>query len=113
MVEPRRGDLVLVREDPDAPAEPVRTRLALVVSADAMNRHAPEVLVAPVTSELEPRYPSDVVLPAARTGLGHEGKVRLHRVRPVERGRLLKVLGRLPEDLMRLVDERLLAVFGL
>jgi len=112
MVEPRRGDLVLVREDPGS-AGPVRTRVALVVSGEAMNRHAPEVLVVPLTSELDPLFPSEVAAAATDTGLGHDSKIQTHRLQPVARSRLLKVLGRLPDGLMRLVDERLQAVLGL
>ncbi len=78
-----------------------KTRPALVISPDEMNRHIGTVLVAPMTSKRK-GYPSR----ASCAFRGVHGEVVLDQIRAVDKTRLVKKLG----DLGKQDGERVLAV---
>ena len=53
MRAPRRGDVYCVALDPVLGSEIRKTRPAVIVSNDAMNRHGHRVVVVPLTSNVE------------------------------------------------------------
>ena len=85
-----RFDVFLVRLDPVEGREIRKTRPCLVVSPDEMNRHIGTVIVAPMTTAGRP-YPTRVPL---RFG-GKSGMVVLDQLRTVDKGRLVRRLGRI------------------
>jgi len=108
-----RGDVVLVDFDPARAGEAAKTRPAVVVSSDVVNAAAPVVVVVPLTTNLSRVYPSELVLPAARTGTRSDSKAQTHLIRHVSKNRVVRVIGRVPADLMEALDERLREVLGL
>lgn len=90
---PSRGEVWLVAPDPAQGSEIRKTRPCLVVSPDEMNRFLATVIVAPLTTTVRP-YPS-------RVGLrfkAKRGQAALDQIRTVDRSRLLKKLGQVPES---------------
>jgi len=70
--------------DPVRGSEIAKTRPALVVSDDAMNRMLSTVVVCPVTSRLHPRWPSRV-----RTSIaGREAEIAIDQIRTIGKARL-------------------------
>ena len=70
--------------DPVRGSEIAKTRPALVVSDDAMNRMLSTVVVCPITSRLHPRWPSRV-----RTSIaGREAEIAIDQIRTISKARL-------------------------
>jgi mRNA interferase MazF len=85
-----RFEVFLINLDPTIGAEIQKTRPCLIVSPDEMNRNIRTVIVAPLTTKGQD-YPTRV----ACRFKGKVGKIVLDQIRTVDRGRLIKRLGRL------------------
>lgn len=97
---PRRGDVFLVDLDPTRGAEIKKTRPAVVVSPDELNRHLRTVIIAPLTSAAHP-YPFRVPCRFA----GKTWQIVTDQLRTVDRERLVRSLGRIgPATLEHLLD---------
>lgn len=107
-----RGEIRLVDLDPVRGSEADKRRPAVIVSNDGANQVAAErgagvVTVVPVTSRTDRVYPFQVLLPAGRTGLARDSKAQAEQVRSVAAEHVGEVIGRLPDDLARAVDDAL------
>ena len=108
----RRGEIRLVNLEPARGPEAHKRRPAVIVSNDGANATAEDLgrgvlTVVPVTSRTEHVYPFQVLLPAARTGMRHDAKAQAEQVRSVAVERIGKVVGRVPDDLARALDDAL------
>jgi mRNA interferase MazF len=103
----KRFDVHLVQLDPTVGSEIQKTRPCAIISPDEMNRHLRTVIVAPMTTKGRP-YPSRV----ACRFQGREGQVVLDQIRTVDRRRLVKRLGGLPEGTQDEVLDRLAEMFA-
>lgn len=104
---PRRGEVFLVEFDPTRGHEIRKTRPAMVISPDELNRASSLVLVAPLTSAGEPlRYRVDCRFN------GQAGRVLLDQIRAVDRSRLVRPLGRLAPAVQRKVLQVLQEMFA-
>lgn len=106
-MELRRGDIALVDFKPGRSGEVDYTRPAVVVTNDQANILAPVIMVVPLTSNVDRVYPFQVRLPADATGLDRDSKAQVELMRHVSKGRVLRVLGRLTDDLLHELDDRL------
>jgi mRNA interferase MazF len=114
VIQPRRGEVYLVSLDPAVGAEIRKTRPAVVVQNDPTNRRSPITIVAAVTSQFEePLYPTEVLVRAPEGGLTTDSVVLLNQIRSVDKGRLVRRLGRLRSATMKEVDRALLLSLGL
>lgn len=113
MVSIRRGDVFLVNFDPTVGSETQKVRPALVVSNDINNAHSPIVSISPITSNVTKVYSFEVEIPAGTAGLRARSKVMVNQTRAVDKVRLMKKLGLLPEQMMRRVDQALKLHFDL
>lgn len=103
----RRFDVHLVELDPTRGSEIRKTRPCLVVSPDEMNRHIRTVIVAPMTTAERP-YPTRVPCEFE----GKRGQVVLDQLCTVDRARLVKRLGTLPEETRQEVLSALAELFA-
>ena len=87
---PGRFEVWLVNLDPTVGAEITKTRPAVVVSPDEMNRRLRTAIVAPMTTTVR-WWPSRVAVRFR----GKVGEVALDQLRAVDRERLARRLGRL------------------
>ena len=101
-----RGEVHLVSLDPTQGSKIRKTRPCLVISPDEMNRHIRTVIVAPMTSTRRD-YPTRVDVTFQRK----KGQVALDQLRTVDKTRLVKKLGRLPEARCRAVADVLQQMF--
>lgn len=92
MSQVKRYEVHLVDLDPTQGSEIRKTRPCLVVSPDEMNRHIRTVIVAPMTTA-QRDYPTRVSVTFQR----QRGQVALDQIRTVDKSRLVKRLGALPE----------------
>ena len=86
----RRFDVFLVNLDPTQGHEIKKTRPCLVISPDEMNRHIKTAIVAPMTTKGHD-YPSRVSVEFQ----GKKGQIVLDQIRTVDKGRLIKRLGKI------------------
>jgi mRNA interferase MazF len=86
----RRFDVYLVGLDPTRGKEMKKTRPAVIVSPDEMNRHIATVIIAPLTTKGRD-YPSRVNI----TFNKKKGQIVLDQLRAVDKRRLVKRLGKI------------------
>lgn len=111
---PRRGEIYLTALDSALGHEIKKTRPALVIQNDVTNRYGMTTIVAAITSKVSvPPYPNEVVIDPSTSGLEVVSTVRLDQIRPVDRKRLLKKLGKVDEETMRKVDRAISVSLGL
>jgi mRNA interferase MazF len=102
-----RFEVHLVALDPTLGSEIQKTRPALIVSPDEMNRHLRTVIIAPMTTRGRD-YPSRVPC----TFAGKASQVALDQIRTVDRRRLVKRLGRLDGPTSEAVLDTLVEMFS-
>lgn len=84
----KQFDIYLVNFDPTIGAEIKKTRPAVIVSPDGMNKNLQTVIVAPLTHTVK-NYPSRI----ATNFRGQNGEVVLDQLRSVDKHRLIKKQG--------------------
>lgn len=89
----RRGEVYLVALHPSRGREIRKTRPCVVVSPDELNAHLGTFIVAPLTTGSH-EYPFRLPCRVA----GKNGHVVLDQVRTVDRGRLVRRLGKLSSE---------------
>ncbi len=107
MASIRRQDVFLVNFDPTVGAEAKKTRPALVVSNNINNAHSPIVSISPITSNVTRVYSFEVEVSAGVGGLRNRSKVMVNQTRAVDKVRLIKRLGCLPDKIMEEINNAL------
>jgi mRNA interferase MazF len=107
MASIRRQDVFLVNFDPTVGAEAKKTRPALVVSNNINNAHSPIVSISPITSNVTRVYSFEVEVLAGIGGLKRRSKVMVNQTRAVDKVRLVKRLGCLPNRIMEEINNAL------
>ena len=102
-----RFDVYLVNLDPTIGSEIQKTRLCLIISPDEMNHHIATVIIAPLTSKGRD-YPTRVNCRFE----GKDGQIILDQIRTVDKGRLVKKLGRITDKTRNEVLAVLLEIFA-
>jgi len=107
MASIKRQDVFLVNFDPTIGAEAKKTRPALVVSNNINNAHSPIVSISPITSNVTRVYSFEVEVSAGTGGLRTRSKVMVNQTRAVDKVRLIKRLGYLPDEIMEEINNAL------
>jgi mRNA interferase MazF len=107
-----RGEIRLVNLDPVVGIQANKRRPAVIVSNDGANAVAARlnrgvVTVVPVTSKVDRTYPFQVKLLAESTGLLTDSKAQAEQIRSIDVQRIGPRVGRVPPDVMNLLDEAL------
>jgi mRNA interferase MazF len=110
-----RGEVYQANLDPISGSEQGGARPVLIVSRDALNAHAPIVIVVPLTSRENKRrlYPTHVELPAGEASLSKDSVALCEQVRAISKSRLTKRIGRLSAQRMFLIDTTLMIALDL
>lgn len=103
----RRYDVYLVNLDPAQGSEIQKMRPCVVISPDEMNRYIRTVIIASMTST-QRDYPSRVNVTFQRK----KGQVVLDQIRTVDKSRLVRRLGVLPDVRAREVANVLREMFA-
>jgi mRNA interferase MazF len=97
MVVHKQFDIYLVKLDPAFGAEIKKSRPAVVISPDAINKNLQTVIVAPLTHSAK-YYPSRVL-----SNFNDEpGQIALDQIRAVDKRRLTKKLGRIDASTVKI-----------
>ena len=95
---PRRGEVYLVRLDKD--------RRALVISADALNRHALDVCVVSMMTVGRPKFSLRVQVKPGEGGLSRDSWAKCDQVTTLEKNLLLyPPLGRLTDETLKTIEQ--------
>ena len=95
----KRGEVWWVDLDPTGGGEIQKTRPAVILTVDALNRARRTVVVVPLSSSATPRPPIVVSVPSAGVG----SVAVCDQVRAVDKARLVRHIGKLSEsDLLAL-----------
>ena len=89
----KRFEVYLINLDPTVGSEIQKTRPCLVISPDEMNHHIATVIVAPMTTKGRD-YPTRVNCLFE----GKSGQIVLDQIHTVDKGRLVKRLGKISAD---------------
>lgn len=109
----RRGSIVQARFDPVEGSEQGGIRPAIVISPNDFNRHAPIVILAPLTTRnLDRIYPYEVLIEAG-DGTPRQSKVLLAQIRGMAKSRILSFYGHVSAETMLQVDAALSVAVGL
>ena len=113
MPEPSRGEIWLVDLNPVRGHEQAGIRPGLVISVDAFN-HGPAGLVVmiPVTTR-EKGIPLHVGIKPPQGGLEQPSFIKCEDVRSVAKERLVRRLGRVTQETLAEVEDRLKILLGL
>ena len=107
MASIERGDVFLVNFDPTVGAEAKKIRPAVIVSNNVNNAYSPLVSISPITSNVGKVYSFEVEVPARTGGLKTRSKVMPNQTRAVDKIRLLKKMGHLPQELIDEINRAL------
>jgi mRNA interferase MazF len=95
---PRRGEVYWLRLDKDRPA--------LIISSDALNRHALDVNVVPITSVYHGRWALRVPVRAGDGGLARDSWAKCDQVTTVEKEIVrYPPLGRLSRETLARIED--------
>jgi mRNA interferase MazF len=97
----RRGDIWWVNLDPAQGSEIRKTRPAVVITADALNRARRTVVIVPLSTGPAPRPPIVVATPSA----GPNSVAVCDQLRAVDQRRLRRTSGRLSAADLRIIEE--------
>ena len=105
---PRRGELWSADLNPRRRSEAEKGRPVVVIQSDLLNEtdHA-STWILPCTTQLSGESILRVELPARMAGNARACEVMIDQSRAIDRGRLLRPLGRLPQTVMREVSDKL------
>lgn len=101
----RRGDVFYAELNPVIGSEQGGTRPVVVISNNMGNRHSPTVIVAAITSRVhtKAKLPTHTEV-SDFEGLDKDSVVLLEQIRTIDKQRLRRYIGILPDSIMARVD---------
>ena len=105
----RRGEVWWVNLDPTRGSEIRKTRPAVVISADGLNRARRTVVVVPLSTGPTPRPPLVIPTPSA----GEHSVAVCDQVRSVDKTRLTRLTGMISSVDLRAIENGLRAILKL
>ena len=105
---PKRGEVWQVSLGPVVSHEIGKTRPALIISNDKNNEYSSTVTLIPVTGSIEKIYPFEVFISNLESGLPLDSKLKCNQIRTVDKSRLSKVVGAIPEEIIIKVEKAVL-----
>jgi mRNA interferase MazF len=102
-----RFDVYLVNLDPEPSRDAKNTRPCVVVSPDEINSSIQNVIIAPLSS-VSKKYPTRVAVEF----LNNQRSVVLDQIRAVDKVRLVKKIGEIPESSRKQILDKLQEMFA-
>jgi mRNA interferase MazF len=113
LLEPARGEVWDLRFDPTIGHEQAGARPALIVSVDIFNEGPADLVVAIPITRTDRKVRWHVAVSSPEGGLVSESFVQCENVRSVSKQRLKRLRGRVSENTMQRVEDRLRILLGL
>ncbi|MBF0595068.1 MAG: type II toxin-antitoxin system PemK/MazF family toxin [Candidatus Omnitrophica bacterium] len=109
----QRGDIWLINLDPTIGAEIKKTRPVVIISNDIANQCSPMITVLPVTERGDKVFPFEAEIPDKVAGLTKNSKIKCQQIRSLDKARLVRFLGVLPDPIILAVERALCLHLGL
>jgi len=100
----KRAEIWLANLDPTLGSEIKKTRPVLIVSNNANNTHDQVVSVLPITSNTQHLFSFEVFFPKCIGNLPKDSKVKADQIRTLDKSRLIKKIGTIPNSYLALVE---------
>jgi mRNA interferase MazF len=105
---PKRGEIWYASLEPAVGHEIGKTRPALIMSNDKNNEYSSTVTLIPITGSIEKIYPFEVFIFKPESGLPMDSKLKCNQIRTIDKSRLSKVVGEIPEEIIKKVEKAVL-----
>lgn len=109
----KQGDIVLVDFGESYGSEQGGVRPAMIIQNNKGNFYSPTTQVVPITSEFKKPMITHVELQPEATGLIKKSTALIEQTRTIDKGRIIKRIGKADENVMRQVARALTASFSL
>ena len=94
-----RGDIVLVDLEPVKGSEQGKTRPAVIIQHNSLNKHSKTTIIVPISSRIyEKKYPMHVEISGC--GLKNKGTIKTEQIRVIDKERISKKIGKVNNDLL-------------
>jgi len=103
----KRGEVWLAALDPTIGGEIQKTRPVVVVSNDVNNQHNSVVSVVPLTSNVSRILSFEVLIPIGVGGVQKDSKAKADQLRTIDKSRLVKRYGVLPDPYIAQLNKAL------
>ncbi len=114
MARHKQGEIWLADLNPRFGSEPGKVRPVVVVQTDLLNPHHPSTLICPITTNvIEEANILRVHLNKSNSGLARRSDVLVDQLRAIDNRRLIKKVGTLKGETLRLLQTNLRAVLDL
>lgn len=100
--------------DPRHGTETGKTRPVLIIQTDLLNSTHPSTLICPITTNVQPRAEIlRIHLKQGDAGAKEDCDIMIDQVRAIDNKRLIKKIGRLPENIATKVKDSIRIVFDI
>lgn len=111
-MEIKQFDIWLADLNPARGTEPGKIRPVVIVQTDLLNNEHPSTIVCPITTNVQPNI--ELLRVHLKKGqLDKQSDVLIDQVRAIDNRRLLKKIGQLHKDQLKLVKENLKIIMDL
>lgn len=101
-----RGDIVFVNFESVVGSEQGKTRPAIIIQHNALNKNSRTTIVVPISSRVyEKEYPMHVRF--EKLGPLSAGTVKVEQIRVIDKTRIQKCVGRVPDIFLRKIGRAL------
>lgn len=110
---PKRGEIYIADLNPSFGQEIHKKRPVLIISNNVINQNFPTVIMVPLSSIVPREIGVDLVKVYKDVGLDQESVVLTTQIRSIDKNRLVKKVGKLPNEKLEEVEDALKLVLGM
>lgn len=109
-----RGDIFIADLDSSIGSEQGGIRPVLILQNNTGNKHSPTTIVASITGRIDTKthIPTHYYLPVS-SGLKMRSMVMLEQIRVIDKSRLQRKIGYVPERFMRIINKKIEISLGI
>lgn len=112
---PRQYEIWIADLNPQIGTEPGKTRPVLIIQTDLLNEAShPSTIICPITTNVQQE--ADILrmhIEQGTANLRESCDIMIDQVRAIDNNRLIKKIGRLPQELIEKVRENIIIVLDL
>lgn len=112
-IDCKRGEVYLVNWNPGRGSEQAGIRPAVVIQNDIGNKFSPTTIVAACSTATTKDYPFVVKITAKESGLDKETSINLAQILTIDKGRLQRKIGKLPQNKLIALNNAIINSLGL
>lgn len=111
----RSGDIVLIPDAPYTNRLDVKARPCLVISGSQFNNISPDIILAPISSNIRYQDPKQVVIQSdspdfPQTGLKHSSAVKCGAIFAYSKAQVRRKLGSVQQQILEQVREKVIDI---